>query len=639
MRPSNDSTTMLLRRLYVCGVRYVIMLVCTVIGQLASAKTDDASLAKQPNIILIVADDLGYSDLSCMGQKNFSTPNIDRLASEGLKFTQFYAGNTVCAPSRACLLTGLHSGHTFQRVNGPIQFRADPQDITVATRLKQAGYKTAMIGKSGLSCQSFDGGLPNRKGFDFFYGFVSHVQAHRFYPRQMWLNGEEKTFPSNTGKEGKVYSGDEFLSASLKFIEDHQQGPFFLHMALQQPHADLQAPTAFIEAHIGEFDERPQSDGYYRAVSHPKATFVGMIDHLDMSVGKVIDTVKSLGIEKDTIILFTSDNGPHSENGHEPEDFDSNGALRGQKRDLYEGGLRVPLLAWCPGRIFHGTTDVISAFWDFPATVCDLAGTNPIEDTDGVSLLPTLTGLGLQEQHEYLYWEFYEQGGKQAVRSGNYKAIRLNVGKDPNGQIELYDLSNDLEEQIDLATQLPDVVKRMERLMEEAHTPSPVVDFANGSQLALTLGRRIPAPLGKLVDRTDWKIAQGVKRPNYLKNIIDGKPETFCNLTFFDKEATNSPKELIVDMGQMENVSGIRILNRQDGQGVGMLRDFKLYFSNTTKFQESVDLSFQLRATMDEQRVGFAATRGRYFKLVPQSEIDDHPAWSMAELNLEADGR
>ncbi len=436
--------------------------------------------ADQPNIIWIVADDLGYNDLSCMGQKHFKTPRLDQMAAEGMRFTQFYAGSTVCAPSRACFLTGQHTGHIYQRFNGKVQFRDDPLDITIATLLKKAGYKTALIGKSGLACNSNDGKLPNRKGFDYFYGYSSHTGAHRYYPKKLWKNGEAIKFDDNQGYEGKTYSGDLFLKESLQWITANKDNPFFLHLALQQPHADLQVPDSYRKKFLGKFGkEKPYKKSFYRGEANPKATTVAMITYLDDSVGQVIDLIKKLGIEKKTIVMFTSDNGPHSEGGHHPKHFDSNGPLRGQKRDLYEGGIRVPLIAWCPGKIPGGkTSDLICASWDFPATACEFAGIDPPKNTDGVSWVPTLTGRGVQKKHEYLYWEFYEQGGKQAVRQGKWKGIRLNVRKDRHGKLLLFDLEKDLGETNNIAAEHPDVVERLAKIMDQAHIPSKVVSFS-----------------------------------------------------------------------------------------------------------------------------------------------------------------
>ncbi len=446
----------------------LLMLAIALIAALASSL---ALAAKQPNIIFILADDLGYSDLGCYGQKNFATPNIDRMAAEGMRFTQHYAGCTVCAPSRACLLAGQHTGHVFQRANGNIAFRPDPQDVSIARLLKNAGYHTAIIGKSGLSSNTSNGSHPNEKGFDHFFGYTSHGAAHRYYPEWLWRNGERVHYPDNHGKEGKHYSGDLFVADAIKYIDARQNGPFFLHLSLQQPHADLNVPSKWRDQYVGKFEEIPHAkDNHYRNETHPKATFAGMVSHLDDSVGKVLAKLRELGIEKDTIVLFASDNGPMSEGGWNRDFFNSGGILRGGKRDLYEGGIRVPLIAWQPGTIIGGkTSDHVSAFWDFVPTACEAAGIEPPADTDGISYLPTLRGQENQSEHDYLYWEFYEQGGKQAVRHGIWKAIRFDVQTEPSRPLELYNLADDLSETRNVAAEQPEVVARLRQIMREAH--------------------------------------------------------------------------------------------------------------------------------------------------------------------------
>ena len=438
---------------------------------------DDTAL--RPNIVFILADDLGYGDLSCFGQRNFSTPHLDRLAAEGLKLTNHYAGSTVCAPSRACLLTGMHTGHVYQRLNGTIQFRDDPLDITVARHLKQAGYHTALIGKSGLSCNSDDGGLPNRKGFHYVYGCTSHGAAHRYYPEWLWDNGQRIELHGNDVFEGEHYSGDLFLDKALLYLEQHASKPFFLHLALQQPHADLNVPTKWREPFVGKFQETPFGGRWYRPETHPKATFAGMVTYLDHSVGLVVQKLKELGIAERTLVIFSSDNGAMSEGGWSRDYFNSSGPLRGGKRDLYEGGIRVPTIAWWPGVVAAGqTSDHVSAFWDFLPTACELAGATPPADIDGISYAPLLLG-GKQPQHEFLYWEFYERGGKQAIRQGQWKGVRLNVSRDRDGPLELYDLHADPGETTDVASNHPEVVAKLARLMQSAHTESEVVSFEN----------------------------------------------------------------------------------------------------------------------------------------------------------------
>ncbi|MCA9239076.1 MAG: arylsulfatase, partial [Planctomycetales bacterium] len=405
-----------------------------------------------PNIIFILADDLGYGDLGCYGQHNLDTPRIDRMASEGLRFTQHYAGSTVCAPSRACLLTGQHTGHVHQRANGEIAFRPDPLDRCFVSSLQEAGYSTAMIGKSGLSCRTDNQRLPNEKGFDHFFGYSSHGAAHRYFPRSLWRDGLKVEYPGNRGKSGDTYSGDEFLRDTLTWLEANRDNKFFLHLSLQQPHLDLNAPKAWRDKYVGKFEETPIPPNHYRGESHPKATFAAMVAYLDDTVGQVLDKLDELGVAENTLVIFSSDNGPVNEGGWSIEHFNSNGPLRGHKRDMYEGGVRVPMIAYWPGRIEPGrTTDHVSAFWDFAPTACELAGVAAPADTDGVSYLPTLLDKGQQPPHDYLYWEFYEQGGKQAVRRGDWKAVRLDVLNKKPEAFELYNLAQDLGEENNIA--------------------------------------------------------------------------------------------------------------------------------------------------------------------------------------------
>lgn len=456
------------------------MLSAACLPALSIAEEKPEAVGSRPNIIFILADDLGYGDLSCFGQANFSTPHLDAMAEQGIKLTSHYAGSTVCAPSRACLLTGKHTGHVYQRFNGEVQFREDPHDLTVARILSQAGYQTAMIGKSGLSCNSKDGGLPNRKGFDHFFGYVSHRAAHRYYPESLWMNGKLIEYPGNHGKHGEHYSGDLFLAETMIFLQQHADKPFFLHLSLQQPHADLAAPDEWKAPFLNKFEDQPTTDGYYRGELHPKATYAAMVTYLDDTVGKVRAKLRQLGVEQNTLIVFSSDNGPMSEGGWNAKNFASSGPLRGGKRDLYEGGIRIPTIACWPNTIQPGSqSNHPSAFWDFLPTACELAGADPPEDIDGISYLPTLLGKQQQQEHEYLYWEFYEMGGRQALRRGNWKAIRLNVHANPTGPLELYDLSKDLGEKANVADQHPEIVAQLAALMVDAHEDSPIISFGN----------------------------------------------------------------------------------------------------------------------------------------------------------------
>ena len=477
----------------------IFALLCPfVYGQ--DSKQESEQPAAKPNVIFILADDLGYGDLGCFGQANFSTPRLDQMAAEGMRMTQHYAGSTVCAPSRACLLTGMHTGHVFNRANGDRNaFRNDPDDICIAKLLKDAGYTTAMIGKSGLACGSQDLALPNNKGFDHFFGYLTHRGAHRYYPEKLYRNGSVVEYPDNEGREGKEYSGDLFTKDALEFLDGAKDKPFFLHLSLQQPHADLQVPDDWRQKFAEKFDEQPHKGGFYRAEAQPKATFAGMVTYLDDAVGQVLDRLKALEIDDNTLVIFSSDNGAMSEGGWSRRNFNSSGALRGGKRDLYEGGIRVPTIVRWPGKVAAGaSSDHISAFWDFVPTVCELVGIYPPLATDGISYLPTILGKGEQAKHDYLYWEFHEQGGKQAVRKGKWKAVRKGVNKNRNSPIELFDLDDDLHEDNNIAGAHPKVVAEMEQLMRDSHDGMGITDFAKPESIGVR-------KLLRGDDLSDWK--------------------------------------------------------------------------------------------------------------------------------------
>jgi arylsulfatase A-like enzyme len=456
---------------------------CTSLAQTQTETEPVHSMVgSRPNIIFILADDLGSGDISALGQKNFQTPNLDRMLAEGLFLSQHYSGSTVCAPSRAALMTGNHTGRLWQRGNfiiGPprqeIQFREDPLDLTIATRLQAAGYHTALIGKSPVSCNGTDLALPNKKGFDHFFGFVSHRAAHRHYPDELIRNGEVVHYPSNQGYTGELYAGDLFLDESLRYLEGREDAgaPFFLHLAISQPHADLSVPAEFEAPFIGRFDEQPIDSGNYVAAPHPKATYAAMVTYIDHTVRRILQKLRELGIEEDTLVIFSSDNGSFDEGGYHYSMLDSNAPFRGGKRDLYEGAIRVPTIAWWPGTIAPGSrSDHISAFWDFPATALELAGLERPESMDGISYLPSLLGQEtLQESHRYLYWEFHARGGRQALRYDDWKGVRLGFFDDPNSPLELYNLREDPAESTDLAAEYPAIVEKIDALMREAHTP------------------------------------------------------------------------------------------------------------------------------------------------------------------------
>jgi arylsulfatase A len=455
-----------------CDVRWVAACVCVLLtGPFLS---QDRAQSKRPNILLIQADDLGYGDLSAYGQSHFETPHLDRLAREGIRFTQYYAGSTVCAPSRAALMTGLHTGHGWIRGNGEFPLR--DEDVTVAMALGDAGYRTAVIGKWGLG-RSGTSGQPDRKGFAFSFGFLDHRHAHRQYTDHLYRGGQR--VPTDVNGD---YVNDLFTREATAFIERADERPFFLYLNYTVPHAELRVPDDSIAPFKGKFQEtgfvnekadaRPA--GFedvslgYRSQPVPRAAFVAMVTRMDRDIGRLVDQLRARGLDDRTLILFTSDNGPHREGGADPAFFNSSGGLRGIKRDLYEGGIRVPLIARWTGTIPSGReSSHMWAHWDMFPTLAELAGARIPSGLDGRSMARALRGEP-QPTSEFLYWEFHERGFQQAVRMGRWKGVRLKKG----GPLELYDLEVDLAEQRDVATVQPDVVARIEKYLLTARTDS-----------------------------------------------------------------------------------------------------------------------------------------------------------------------
>jgi arylsulfatase A len=448
-----------------------------------------------PNIVYILADDLGYGDLSCYGQKKFSTPNIDRLASEGMLFTQHYTGCTVSAPSRSSLMTGLHTGHTPIRGNKGWEPEGNwplpASTFTIAGMLKTRGYVTGAFGKWGLGYIESDGD-PNLQGFDEFYGYNCQSLAHNYYPDHLWHNHEKIILHDNVNSKTGAYSADLIHNAALEFLEKNKNRQFFLFYPTTIPHAELFAKEAYMEQFRGKFmpeksykgvDSGPTFRlGPYGSQPEAHAAFAAMVKELDDYVGDLLNKLKELGLEKNTIVIFASDNGPHLEGGADPDYFDSNGRLRGYKRDVYEGGIRTPMLVRWPGKVKAGSkNDIVSAFWDVMPTFADITGAEIPVPTDGISFLPSLLGKK-QKEHDYLYWEFHEQGGKMAVRMDNWKAVKLNIDKVPQGETELYDLFADIGEVNNIASSRPEIVKKMEKIMQEAHTSS--IDFPFAFELS-----------------------------------------------------------------------------------------------------------------------------------------------------------
>jgi arylsulfatase A-like enzyme len=455
-------------RISVVHVRTVLALCLTAASAAIGCAAGEAP-SKKPNIVFVLADDLGYGDLGCYGQEQIRTAVIDGLASQGMRFTQCYAGSTVCAPSRCSLMTGLHTGHGTIRGNAAVPLR--PQDRTVAELLKESGYATALIGKWGLG-ETKSTGAPNKKGFDTFFGFIDQGHAHNYYPDYLWRNGSKapieenvQSATSNVAEKRAVYAPDLFLKEALNFVDEHKAGPFFLYFATTVPHANNERTKA-----EGNGNEVP-SLGQYADREWPAAekSKAAMITRMDADVGKLLAKLKELKLDDNTIVFFTSDNGPHKEGGNDPRFFNSAGGLRGIKRDLYEGGIREPMIVRWPGHVPAGSvSNVAWAFWDVLPTCADLAGAKAPERIDGISVAPTLLGKGEQANHPYLYWEFHEGGSKQAVRFGDWKAVRLKPGL----PIELYDLRADVGEQQNVAAGHPETVAKAAAMIKEARTDS-----------------------------------------------------------------------------------------------------------------------------------------------------------------------
>lgn len=431
-----------------------------------------AETPAKPNIIYILLDDAGYGDLSCYGQSHFQTPQIDRLASEGMKFTQHYSGSTVCAPTRCSLMTGKHTGHCVVRGNREVKPEGQaplPADVvTIPRLLKKAGYTSGMFGKWGLGAPG--SASDPMQHFDVFYGYNCQRQAHNYYPDHLWSNSEVVPL------DGKTYAHDLIFEQSLKFVRDHQSQPFFLYLPVTIPHAAMQVPEDSVTPYRKQFAKYEGVQGKYAGttVDNPIAAFAGMMTRLDSQIGMLQQLIEDLGLSEKTILLLSSDNGPHKEGGHDPEFFNSNGPFKGHKRDLYEGGIRVPLIAYWKGKIEQGSvSEHVSAHWDMLPTFCELAGVPTSADVDGISILNELLGhTKEQKQHSALYWEFSERGRAQAVRMGDWKGIRNNLKQNPDAPIELYNLRDDLGEEKEVASEHPLVVEKIARIMQESHTPS-----------------------------------------------------------------------------------------------------------------------------------------------------------------------
>jgi len=436
------------------------------------------SSAQKPNIIYILADDLGIGDLGCYGQKIIRTPVIDSLAANGMRFTHHYSGSTVSAPSRCSLLTGLHTGNAYVRGNITKQqsektdydLPLSKEQLTVAEILQNEAYSTACIGKWGLGGVNTEG-HPNKQGFDYFFGYINQTEAHNYYPdylyedtAKVWLNNQ-------------VYSDNLLTEKAIHFIRK-TSSPFFLFYAPTLPHAPLDIPEQELNKYNGLFEEQAYIGNYYKSQSRPKAAYAAMVSRFDNNIRQIINVLKEKGITDNTLIIISSDNGAHQAGGNDPSIFNSNGGFRGYKRDLYEGGIRTPMIAVWPKVIEKGTvSNHVSAFWDFLPTVCEIIGTKTPKSTDGISFLPTFKGGVNQKKHPSLYWEFHELGGSQAVLKDNWKLIKLKADSPDQSYFELYNLSTDSAESKNVLELFPLKQKKMKRLTDKLHSKSLIFQF------------------------------------------------------------------------------------------------------------------------------------------------------------------
>jgi len=452
-----------------CRSMVVILILCLFYS---SANLVQAQLKSQrpPNVIFIMADDLGYGELGCYGQEKIKTPHIDQLAVEGMRFTQFYAGCCVCAPSRSVLMTGLHGGHTPIRVNHHGTYLY-PEDFTVAELFKQAGYVTGCFGKWGLGEEDTPG-HPNRQGFDEFFGLLDQKHGHFYYPFFLWKNLTKYPLPENEGRKRVRYVEDEFHAQAMNFIRTNKDKPMFCYIPFITPHAEWVAPEDSMKQYRGKFKEPklpPLREGYINT-DEPCATFAAMVSRLDRHVGEIMALLKELGIDDNTVVFFTSDNGGDGNRYKKLTDFfKGNGPLRGYKFSLYEGGIRVPMIVRWPGKIQPATvSDHVGAFCDVMPTAAEIIKARPPAGIDGISFLPTLLNKGKQARHKYLYWE--QKNGprrSRALRMGDYKALQSR----DDGPVMLINLKKDIGETTNIANQHPDIVAKMTQYLKEADSP------------------------------------------------------------------------------------------------------------------------------------------------------------------------
>jgi arylsulfatase A-like enzyme len=607
--------------------------------------------AAPPNIIYIMSDELGYFEPGFNGGTTIQTPNLDRLAAQGIRFTNLFAGSSVCAPTRCCLLTGKHTGHSSVRVNGGgTPLRAN--ETTIASMLKPLGYAVGGFGKWG--CGGRDStGVPEKHGFDVFFGYYDQVHAHSYYPPYLIRNSEEVPLKGNHGVKGETYSHYQIHQVALNFIRENSQKPFFAYLPYTPPHGGFQIP-----------DEDPAWSLYKdKPWSEPARRYAAMVGMVDRQVGEIVELLRELGIEKNTLLMFSGDNGgadyfvsPEYPRGvHSANKNPKTGVeYRGSKGSLYEGGLRIPFFAYWPGSITPGSvSNHLAYFPDILPTIAAATGIQPPSDTDGISILPTLLGRTGQAQHEFLYWEM---GSSVAIRQGNWRAFR--PGK--TTPWELYDVSQDPSESKNLATEHPEIISKLSALAANAHTDAVEGTFSRTDRhqrdRRAKMGQQdnpdAPDPLtGKkkplsnaaafpkegLLTNTDWKIArvssENTANKRIAQNAIDGNPDTHWH-SRFSPDVAAPPHELVIDLGSERLVRGFVYLARQDAGWNGAIDSAEFAVGNTPESLNTVLLKTHLSKTKNPQVIRCEPTKGRYVLLRALSEHGGHSFASVAEFGV-----
>lgn len=622
-------------------------LILAAVLQLGTESPLQAEPSDQPNIVYIMADELGYYELSCMGNPNLQTPHIDQLGKEGIRFTQGLAGSSVCAPTRCCLMTGKHSGHTSVRTNGggtPMR----KGELTIASLLKERGYATGGFGKWGCGGRGSTG-VPEEHGFDEFLGYYDQVHAHSYYPPYLIRNSEEVELANNHGNSnGETYSHYVIVDAAKDFIRKNHEQPFFCYMPITPPHGIFDIPDSDPSWMLFKDKDWPEQAKRYAAMVHM----------VDRQVGDVLELLRELKIEDNTLVIFCGDNGgndyfrdkEHPRGFHGANVDPQTGVeFRGTKGTLYEGGLRIPMMARWPGKIQAGqVSDLLWYFPDVLPTVTELAGAKTPDDVDGISIVPTLLGEKAagreQKQHDYLYWEI---GAQTAIRQGDWKAIQPG-GKRPWA---LYDLSKDISEAHDLSQTNAEKLAELKKLAEQAHEPAVEGTFSSREMherdRRAKFGGKAPAPRIKgktysldskgLLPRKTWKIAsttsESESNGKLAANVIDGDSNTHWHTSFAGK-VDKHPHEIVIDLGAEASLTGVRYLARQDGGWNGAIARFEIFVSNDpNEFGEKV-ASGAFEKVKTSQEIAFEKTSGRYVKLRSLSEVNGGPWASAAEIGV-----